>query len=100
MPKTRKMLCVLLLAATAPLLAACAHDPIMPDQTRFARVPLPIAPRGEALCEGSPCLSERESADLFNATIDTACEANDRLAWLSDYFLGTNLGPTCDVEGQ
>ena len=92
------MLSALLLAATGPLLSGCAHnDPLIPPAERFARVPLPVAPVGEADCDGTPCLSERQSATLSNAVIDAACEANDRLAWLSDFYLGTELGPSCGL---
>lgn len=86
----------LLPALIALSLSACASvDPLTPDAARFAPVALPVAPVGEADCGGSPCLSERESAGLFNATIDALCEANNRIAWLSDYYLGTALPPSC-----
>lgn len=55
----------------------------------------------EAMCDddgdgtAEPCLSQRQVDRLFNATIDALCEANDRLAWLSDYYLGTQLEPSC-----
>jgi hypothetical protein len=73
----------------------------MPDAGRFERVALPEVPEGEARCDengdGSPepCLSQRQVDHLFNATVDALCEANDRLAWLSDYYLGTQLDPSC-----
>ena len=96
MPKTRKALCAPLLAALVLSLTACVHNnPLTPDAERFARVPMPVAPEGEALCDGVPCLSQRQVDGLFNATIDALCIANDRLAWLSDYYLGTSLGPAC-----
>ena len=96
MPKTRRMLCGLLAPLIGLLLTGCeTADPLTPDRARFAPVPMPVAPPGEAVCNGTPCLSERQSAYLFNETIDVACEANDRLAWLSDFYLGTVLGPSC-----
>ncbi|MBD3762453.1 hypothetical protein [Rhizorhabdus sp.] len=71
-----------------------------PDPARFERVTV-TAPEGEAQCDDDgdgvfePCLSQRQLDALFNDTIDALCEANDRLAWLSDYYLGTKLEPSC-----
>ena len=102
----------LLLAALALSLNGCAHDdPLTPPSERFARVPLPVAPDGEAQCDDDsdgvfePCLSQAQVDHLFNAAIDALCEANDKLAWLNDFYLGTRLGPSCapldqDVSGQ
>jgi len=62
---------------------------------------MPSAPIGEALCDDDrdgalePCLSDRQAGELLDAAADAICEANDRLAWLSDYYLGTRLGPSC-----
>ena len=53
---------------------------------------------GEAVCDGAPCLSDREVGQLLDAAADAICEANDRLAWLSDYYLGTNLPPSCQAR--
>lgn len=86
------------------MLAACATDPLNADESRFARVAMPVPPAGEALCDDDgdgvdePCLSERQMDHLFNAVIDAACEANDRLAYLSDYYLGTELEPSCGPD--
>ena len=86
----------LLLAAAALSLSACATtDPLLPDESRFVRVSNPSVPAGEADCGGEPCLSQRQVDQLFNETIDALCEANDRIAWLSDYFLKTELAPSC-----
>lgn len=96
MPKTPTLPLLLLLPALALLLSGCETvDPLTPDAARFAPVAMPEAPEGEADCDGSPCLSQRQIDLLFNATIDTACTANDKLAWLSDYYLGTSLAPSC-----
>ena len=92
-----------LFAALAALvtLGACRHgDPATPDAHRFDRVALPEVPPGEAVCADAgggeqPCLSEAQGDRLFNDVVDALCEANDRLAWLSDYYLGTALGPSC-----
>ncbi len=89
MKQTLKLPRALLALAPALLLTACeTTEPALPDAARFAPVALPVPPAGEADCDGTPCLSERQAAELFNATIDAACQANARLAWLSDYFLG------------
>jgi hypothetical protein len=58
-------------------------------------------PLGEARCDDDfdgvmePCLSQRQADLLFNDVVDALCLANDRLAWLSDYYLGTRLEPSC-----
>lgn len=68
---------------------------------RFERVPLPTVPPGQAHCDddgdgaAEPCLSQAQADDLFNRVIDALCAANDKLAWLSDYYLGTSLPPSC-----
>lgn len=94
--------------AAALLLAGCQTpiDPNTPDAARFARVTL-TAPAGEAACDddgdgvAQPCLSQRQADLLLNDAITALCEANDRLAWLSDYYLGTALEPSCgDGAGQ
>lgn len=90
------------LAALAPLLTACGGDEVRstPDPIRFERV-IVSAPEGEAQCDDDgdgvtePCLSQRQVDNLFNDVVTGLCEANDRLAWLSDYYLGTELGPSC-----
>lgn len=93
----RKLPALLLALSPALLLTACGGDEVKstPDPVRFERVPLPVAPAGEAVCDGEPCLSDRQVGELLNAVIDAACEANDRIAWLSDYYLKSENGPTC-----
>jgi hypothetical protein len=84
------------------LLAGCQHNPLNADSDWFSRVSMPVAPDGEAQCDddgdgaSEPCLSQRQVDHLFNATIDALCEANDRIARLSDYYLNTSLGPSCE----
>ena len=61
---------------------------------------MPVAPAGEADCPKADggtekCLSDRQVGTLLDQAADAICEANDKLAWLSDYYLGTNLGPSC-----
>ena len=101
--RTQKLPALLLALFPALLLTACGSDEIRstPDPARFERVPLPVSPGGEAQCtdqttgEVYACLSDRQVGELLNAAIDVACEANDRLAWLSDYYLKTELMPSC-----
>ena len=79
------------------LLTACGSGEVKstPDPIRFERVALPTAPDGEADCGGESCLSDRQTGKLLNEVIDVACEMGDKLAWLSDYYLKTELPPTC-----
>lgn len=96
MPRIPTLPLRLLLPALALLPGACQHtDPLTPDAARFAPVALPVQPAGEADCDGQPCLSQAQVDRLFNATIDALCEANDKLAWLSDFYLRTRLPPSC-----
>lgn len=99
----RKLPALLLALSPALLLTACGGDEVKStrDPVRFERVPLPMAPAGEAVCPDQAtsashnCLSDRQLGELLNAVIDVACEANDRIAWLSDYYLKSENGPTC-----
>lgn len=102
MHKIRKPLLPLLAVAPVLWLTACHHaDPLTPDATRFAPVALPVAPQGAAQCDddgdgqAQRCLSQAQADALFNATIDALCAANDKLAWLSDFYLATALPPSC-----
>ncbi|WP_156488685.1 hypothetical protein [Erythrobacter sp. HI0077] len=94
---TPKQPALLLGPSLALLLTACGGDEVKstPDPVRFERVPLPVAPAGEAVCDGEPCLSDRQVGELLNQVIDVACAMGDRLAWLSDYYLETEERPTC-----
>ena len=97
---TRKKPAHLLGLSLALLLTACGGEEVKstPDPIRFERVPLPVAPKGEAVCDGQPCLSDRQLGELLTAAIDVACEANDRIAWLSDYYLKTELPASCPAH--
>jgi len=94
---TPKQPALLLGPSLALLLTGCGGDEVKstPDPVRFERVPLPVAPAGEAVCDGKPCLSDRQVGELLNQVIDVACAMGDRLAWLSDYYFGTEKPPTC-----
>lgn len=91
--------------ALAPSLAACPNPEAVqstPEPTRFERVTV-TQPAGAAQCDDDgdgimePCLSQAQADTLFNDVVDALCVANDRLAWLSDYYLGTKLGPSCQA---
>ena len=86
----------------ALLLTACGSGEVKstPDPDRFKRVDLPTVPAGEADCGGEPCLSDRQVGELLNQVIDVACAMGDRLAWLSDYYLETELPATCGLPEQ
>lgn len=103
--KIPKLPALLLLPALVLSLTACggmtAGDiDSTPDPVRFERVTV-TAPAGEAQCDDNgdgvleACLSQRQVDRLFNDTVTALCEANDKLAWLSDYYLGTALEPSC-----
>ena len=102
MPKILKAPLALLGAALALSLTACGNEEVKstPDPIRFARVVV-TPPAGEAQCDDDgdgrlgPCLSQAQADRLFNDVVTALCAANDRLAWLSDYYLGTQLPPSC-----
>lgn len=105
MPQIPKPPFLLLPLAVALSLSGCATpNSLAPDPSRFERLAPPIVPEGEARCDvdgdggSKPCLSQRQIDHLFNATVDALCAANDKLAWLSDYYLGTSLGPSCGTR--
>ena len=103
MPKIPLPVRLPLLAGLALSLTACPNErvePTPPAPERFERVTVE-RPIGEARCdddgdgEFEPCLSQRQADTLFNDVVDALCEANDQLAWLSDYYLETDLEPSC-----
>lgn len=98
---TPKLPALLLGPCLALLLTGCGGDEVKstPDPVRFERVAFPVAPAGEAVCDGEPCLSDRQVGQLLNEMIDVACAMGDKLAWLSDYYLKTEEPPTCGGPG-
>lgn len=92
------------LLGAALSLTGCGDTPpevkSTPDPIRFERV-FVTAPEGAAQCDDDgdgvtePCLSQAQVDRLFNQTITALCEVNDKLAWLSDYYRGTDLPPSC-----
>ena len=102
-PKLPRPLLALCLALPLGAFQCHADAPVRstPPPARFAPVAAPVAPAGEAQCDDDrdgklePCLSDRQIGQLLDQAADALCAANDKLAWLSDYYLGTNLGPSC-----
>jgi hypothetical protein len=74
----------------ALLLTACgAERPrlALPPAERAAEVAYPPIPAGEAVCEGNPCLSDRETAGVMAGLANALDEANRRLSWLRDWIM-------------
>lgn len=100
----RRILMLSAILIALPGAMCSTTDPVKPERHRYTPVPLPTQPAGEALCdddadgEPEPCLSQAQSDLLFNNTIDALCIANNKLAWLHDYFEGTTLPPICGAE--
>lgn len=74
----------------ALLLSGCGAPAVnsTPPPERFAAVAAPMLPEGEAVCEGKPCLSDRQIGQLLDGLIDALERANGKLAWLGEYYLG------------
>lgn len=72
----------------APLLTACATDRpaiVLPPAERMEPIAFPTIPAGEAVCDGKPCLSDRESATLMADLAKALDQANARILWLRDW---------------
>jgi predicted small lipoprotein YifL len=72
------------------LLTACGDERprlALPPAERAAQVAYPPIPAGEALCDGKPCLSDRETAGVIAGLASSLDEANRRLAWLYDWIV-------------
>jgi hypothetical protein len=81
------LLALLPVQLAALLLTACGGEVVStPPAERFAPVAAPVPPEGEALCEGEPCLSDRQFGNLFDAVVDALERANSKLEWLRDYY--------------
>lgn len=79
----------LLAPCLALLLTACGTARpvlVLPPAERAQTVPFPAVPEGEALCEGQPCLSDRETGVLLADLAAALDQANARLAWLQDWI--------------
>jgi hypothetical protein len=58
----------------------------LPPAERAAEVAYPPIPAGEAVCDGKPCLSDRETAGVMAGLANALDEANRRLSWLRDWI--------------
>lgn len=91
MPKPNTLLkfaCLLALPLVL-LLTACGTDRpriALPPAERAAEVAYPPIPAGEAVCDGKPCLSDRETAGVMAGLANALDEANRRLSWLRDWI--------------
>ena len=92
MPKRNTLSRFALLAAllSTLLLISCGDERprlVLPPVARAVPVAPPAVPIGEATCDGSPCLSDRETAGLLAGYASALDEANRRLAWLRDWIV-------------
>lgn len=86
---TPKLLAPLLaLSLVLPLNACGQGRPLnhLPPVERAAPVAYPAVPAGEAVCEGQPCLSDRQLGGLISDLTDALDLANQRLIWLRDWI--------------
>lgn len=87
--KTPKRLIPLLAPLAALLLTACGDArPVLtlPPVERTATVAMPVVPAGEAVCDGQPCLSDRETGALIADLAHALDLANAKLSWLHDWI--------------
>jgi hypothetical protein len=72
----------------AQLLTACGTDrPAvqLPPAEWTEPVAFPAVPEGEAVCDGKPCLSDRESANLMADLANALDQANAKLQRIADW---------------
>src|SRR5438045_4044231 len=64
--------------SAALLLSGCGPTAVnsTPPPERFAVVAAPMVPEGEAVCDGKPCLSDRQIGQLLDGLIDALERAN------------------------
>lgn len=103
--KFRQTRLLITVAALAALSACKTTDPLTPGRDHFARETV-TTPAGEAQCDDDddgvfePCLSEAQADNLFNDVVDALCRANDKLAWLDEYFHDVELMPSCGTKPE
>ena len=51
-------------------------------------VAFPSIPEGEAVCDGAPCLSDKETGVLIADLAKALDQANARILWLRDWAQG------------
>lgn len=79
----------LLVLLPALLLTACGDERprlALPPADRAAEVDYPAIPAGEAMCDGNPCLSDRQTSRVIEGLANALDEANRRLGWLRDWI--------------
>ncbi len=67
------------------LLIGCGQERVVltpPPIERTEPVAYPVVPAGEAVCEGAPCLSDRETGQVIADLTDALDAANAKLLWL------------------
>ena len=77
------------------LLTACGDArPVLalPPIERTEPVAFPTIPAGEAVCDGAPCLSDRETGGLIADLAKALDLANAKLLWLHDWFVTAQKG--------
>ena len=86
--RTLKLFLPVLLAGQ--LLTACGERPVvaLPTADRFEPVAFPVVAAGEAVCDGKPCLSDRETGALMADLAQALDQANAKLMWLGDWVRG------------
>lgn len=88
MPQQKTLKLLLLGPLPALLLTACGTDRpaiAFPPADRLEPVAFPVVPVGEAVCDGEPCLSDHQVANLL-ADLGHALDiANTKLLWLKDW---------------
>lgn len=86
--KNPKLRLVLLAPLCVLSVSSCGTDRpaiVLPPAERLEPVAFPAIPDGEAVCEGRPCLSDRESATLMADLAKALDQANARILWLGDW---------------
>ena len=78
----------LLILAPIALSACGTERPVLtlPPIERAEPVAYPAIPDGEAVCDGAPCLSDRQTAEVIGGLAGALDEANRRLLWLRDWI--------------
>ncbi len=69
-------------------LAGCGSERVVltpPPLERTEPVAYPAVPVGEAVCDGTPCLSDRQTGQLIADLTDVVDAANAKLLWLREW---------------
>ncbi len=75
----------------ALLLNGCGTDRVVltpPPIERTEPVAYPVVPAGEAVCDGNPCLSDRQTGQVISDLTDALDAANAKLIWLREWAKG------------